>query len=157
MDIASLHFVALALAAALIFHLVANPIYRKAVLTGVNLVFLGSYINAVEQILPMAFFLAFGYGMIELVRRRRSGAALTLALVATLALYIFLKKFSFLGLPTLPFVYLVIGISYMLFRILHLWTQTRGAARNVALWGGSSVSPLPLLPARKPAEVRASV
>ena len=120
MDIASLHFVALALAAALIFHLVANPIYRKAVLTGVNLVFLGSYINAVEQILPMAFFLAFGYGMIELVRRRRSGAALTLALVATLALYIFLKKFSFLGLPTLPFVYLVIGISYMLFRILHL-------------------------------------
>lgn len=120
MDIASLQFVALGLAAALLFHLFANPIYRKAVLTGVNLIFIASYITSVEQVLPIAFFLLFGYGMIDLVRRRRSGAALTLALVATIALYIFLKKVSFLGLPTLPFVYLVIGISYMLFRMLHL-------------------------------------
>jgi len=121
MDVASLNFVALALAAALIFHLLANPVYRKAVLTGVNLIFIASYITSIVQVVPLAFFLVFGYGMIDLVRRRRTGAALAVALVATLVLYVFLKRFSFLdGLPTLPFVYLVIGLSYILFRILHL-------------------------------------
>ena len=53
MDIASLQFVALGLAAALLFHLFANPIYRKAVLTGVNLIFIASYITSVEQVLPI--------------------------------------------------------------------------------------------------------
>jgi len=30
------------------------------------------------------------------------------------------------------------------FRVLWLWLDTRGRARNVALWGGSSATPLPL-------------
>lgn len=30
------------------------------------------------------------------------------------------------------------------FRVLYLWVETRGRARNGALWGGSSASPLPL-------------
>src|SRR5258708_2354511 len=121
MDVASLNFVLFALAAALLFHAVSNPLYRKLILTGANLIFIGSYLTEVRQVLPLAFFLLFGYGMIELVRQRRSGWALTLGLVLTLALYIYLKRFSFLSdVPTLPFTYLIIGLSYILFRILHL-------------------------------------
>lgn len=30
------------------------------------------------------------------------------------------------------------------FRVLYLWLETRGRARNGGLWGGSSASPLPL-------------
>lgn len=30
------------------------------------------------------------------------------------------------------------------FRVLYLWVETRGRARNGGLWGGSSASPLPL-------------
>ena len=30
-----------------------------------------------------------------------------------------------------------------------LWLETKGRARNVARWGGSSISPLPLTPARR--------
>lgn len=121
MDVASLNFLLFALAAALIFHAAPNPLYRKLILTGANLLFIGSYLTEIRQVLPLAFFLLFGYGMIELVRRRRSGLALTVGLVATLALYIFLKRFSFLSeLPTLPFSYLIIGLSYILFRIVHL-------------------------------------
>ncbi|MDQ7250217.1 MBOAT family O-acyltransferase [Dongia sedimenti] len=126
MDVASITFVLFALAAALIFHAVANPLYRKTVLTLANLAFIASYLAEVRQVLPLAFFLLFGYGMIELVRQRRSGWALTLGLVFTLALYIFLKRFSFLSdLPTLPFSYLIIGLSYILFRIVHLIVDAR--------------------------------
>lgn len=31
------------------------------------------------------------------------------------------------------------------FRVLYLWLETRGRARNSGLWGGSSASPLPLV------------
>lgn len=50
-----------------------------------------------------------------------------------------------------------ISRDYNYFGILHLWLLTKGAARNSARWGGSSISPLPLGPARKPREVRIHV
>jgi len=126
MDVASLTFVVFALAAALLFQGLASPVYRKLILSGANLVFIGSYITEPRQLLPLAFFLLFGYGMVELVRRRRSGLALAVGLVGTLVLYIFLKRFSFLAdLPTLPFTYLIIGLSYILFRIIHLMIDAR--------------------------------
>jgi D-alanyl-lipoteichoic acid acyltransferase DltB (MBOAT superfamily) len=126
MDVASLNFVVFALVAALLFHASANTLYRRLILTAANLVFIISYITEVRQVVPLALFLLFGYGMIELVRRRRSGLALTLGLTGTLILYIYLKRFSFLDdVPTLPFPYLIIGLSYILFRILHLMVDAR--------------------------------
>ena len=67
-----------------------------------------------------------------------------------------------------PF-YLLIGIvvhyairalishDYNIFKTLRLWADTKGRARNKDLWGGSSVSPLPLRPARHAREVRIHV
>jgi D-alanyl-lipoteichoic acid acyltransferase DltB (MBOAT superfamily) len=126
MDITSQSFVVFVLAAALLFHCSPHPKYRKAILTFANAVFIGSYVSEAQQVVPLLAFLIVGYGMIELSRRRQSGAALTVGLALTLALYIFLKRFSFLeSLPSLPFPYLMIGLSYMLFRILHLMVDAR--------------------------------
>lgn len=44
--------------------------------------------------------------------------------------------------------------DYNIFRLISLWAKTKGRSLNKDVWGGSSVSPLPLLPARKPHEVR---
>ena len=51
----------------------------------------------------------------------------------------------------------LISHDYNMFKTLALWLDTRGRARNMGHWGGSSVSPLPLGPARKPREVRVHV
>lgn len=51
----------------------------------------------------------------------------------------------------------LISHDYNLFTTLWLWTETKGRARNQERWGGSSVSPLPLGPARHPREVRIHV
>lgn len=40
------------------------------------------------------------------------------------------------------------------FRILWLFLETKGRARNATLWGGASASPLPLRRARRPRELR---
>jgi type IV secretion system protein VirB3 len=51
----------------------------------------------------------------------------------------------------------LISHDYNMFRALQLWAETKGRARNKERWGGSSVSPLPLRPARRPREVRIHV
>ena len=62
--------------------------------------------------------------------------------------------------------YMVIGIifhyvirafishDYNIFGVARLWIDTKGRARTAARWSGSSVSPLPLGPARTAREVR---
>lgn len=39
------------------------------------------------------------------------------------------------------------------FRLLYLYVETKGRARNAALWGGNSASPLPLVRRRRPTEL----
>ncbi len=48
----------------------------------------------------------------------------------------------------------LVGRDAHLFGTLRLWADTKARARNTGLWGGSSVSPRPLGPARSPHEVR---
>lgn len=60
----------------------------------------------------------------------------------------FLAGHSLLYLLTAPALHLVFQAICKsdpnAFRVLWLWVETRGRARNVALWGGSSATPLPL-------------
>lgn len=46
------------------------------------------------------------------------------------------------------------GLDHNIFRVWGLWVWSRGWARNAEFWGGASVAPLPLTPAKKAAEVR---
>src|SRR5215469_1642279 len=48
----------------------------------------------------------------------------------------------------------LISFDYNMFTTLRLWAETKARARNKDYWGGSSVSPLPMRPARKHREVR---
>ena len=50
-----------------------------------------------------------------------------------------------------------ISHDYNWFGTVRLWIDTKGRARNAPRWGGSSVSPLPLGPARAAQEVRVHV
>jgi type IV secretion system protein VirB3 len=50
-----------------------------------------------------------------------------------------------------------ISYDYNIFGILRIWAETKGRARNAARWGGSSVSPLPIRPARSAREVHIHV
>lgn len=52
---------------------------------------------------------------------------------------------------------LVIVHDHNLFGLLRLWADTKARARNRDLWGGASVSPLPLGRPRQAREVRIHV
>lgn len=121
MAFTSLTFIAFVIAVVLLTHALPGPRSRALVLLGANAVFLGSYVTEAVQVLPLLGFLLLGYLGIEAVRRTRSGHVLAAALVTFLAVFIVLKKFSFLDDAWLiPFPYLLLGLSYILFRVLHL-------------------------------------
>jgi type IV secretion system protein VirB3 len=62
---------------------------------------------------------------------------------------VFLAGHSLLYLLAAPAVHLVLAAicktDHNAFRLLYLYIDTKGRARNATLWGGSSASPLPLV------------
>lgn len=49
----------------------------------------------------------------------------------------------------------IVRSDYNMFKLLLLWVRTKGRARNASYWGGSSYSPLPTAPIRRPGFARA--
>ena len=71
-------------------------------------------------------FCCLGYACVSFSMSGSPRLRWRLAIVGVLACYIFLKRFSFFeDLGRLPFPYLTIGLSYILFRILHIMVDVR--------------------------------
>ncbi|HZE92723.1 MAG TPA: MBOAT family O-acyltransferase, partial [Rhizobacter sp.] len=121
MAFTSLTFMAFITAVVLLTAAMPTPAGRSLVLLVANLIFILSHVDKLGQLLPLGAFLLMGYLVIEGVRRIRSSTSLCLGLAGVIATFIVLKKFSFLS-PSLilPFPYLIVGLSYVLFRVLHL-------------------------------------
>ncbi len=110
------------------FHLNSSVAWRRFVMMAANTVFIASYIGNIAEALPLLGFLLLGYAGLQAVRRRPTSTILMLCIAVVLTAYIFLKRFSFLETTArLPFPYLVIGLSYILFRVLHLLVDASSA------------------------------
>jgi D-alanyl-lipoteichoic acid acyltransferase DltB (MBOAT superfamily) len=120
MNFTSPIFFGFVFATVLAFHLSSNLSYRRAVLSIASLTLVASYSTTWLQLLPLTTFLVLGYLLMWLVSRSRTGPSLAFGLAILLIVYIFLKQFFFLQAYSLPFVYTVVGLSYILFRIIHL-------------------------------------
>ncbi len=118
MTVPSWQFLVFVLAGALVFNAVATRSWRQAVWLVLNLAFVWSLSRAVTPLLPLAGFLALGYLGIEAARRRW---APRLAIVVVLAVFVWLKRYTFIpGSLLLPPGVMLIGLSYIFFRVMHL-------------------------------------
>jgi alginate O-acetyltransferase complex protein AlgI len=126
MSLTSPIFFAFLSAVVVAFHISESIAYRRFVLGAANAVFIASYITGLTQVLPLLAFLVLGYACVSALYVRQSPVVLALGVVAVLCSYVFLKRFSFFeDLGRLPFPYLTVGLSYILFRILHLMVDVR--------------------------------
>ena len=84
--------------------------------------------------------------------------AVALNFAATGIVFVIMSNPLYLGIGVLVHFVTraIVSRDYNMFQVLWLWTETKGRARNRNRWGGSSVSPLPLRPARRDREVRIS-
>lgn len=120
MDTASLRFLALGLAAAIISNFHRSPLWRSLVLGAATVVFFILLAPAPLALVPFAGFLLAGYLCVRMVRAgwsRYQAAGILLIIL----LYIWLKKYTFLPEASfLRFPYFTLGLSYVFFRVLHL-------------------------------------
>jgi D-alanyl-lipoteichoic acid acyltransferase DltB (MBOAT superfamily) len=125
MGSSSFQFLEFSLAVVVIYQLFSSVVWRQLVLLVASCWFLGTFTQNYQAFLPLAGFLAFGYLGVQLVRKRPA-QAFSVVLTATILLFVWLKRYSiFPAGACLPFVYLTVGLSYILFRILHLMIDIR--------------------------------
>jgi len=121
MSFTSLHFFIF-----LVLAFVAHDYFRQKsgyewVLLAINGAFLTSFFNSLLHAVPLLLFLLVGYVAISLSHRFKKPVTLLLSVAAVILLFSFLKKYNFLvWAPEIPFLYAVVGMSYILFRVIHM-------------------------------------
>jgi alginate O-acetyltransferase complex protein AlgI len=134
MDFTSSVYLAFVAAAVLVFNASRAFHFRQYVLLAANLVFLASFVRSPQQLAPLAGFLLFGYAATRWVRRWPQGWVLGSSVALIVFVFVVLKRYTFLPAGMgLPFLYLQIGLSYILFRILQMVIDSAGGEPEVQL------------------------
>jgi len=116
----SFSFLVLAVAAVALLRLCSNERQRGIVLCVASAIFVASFASRPMELLPLGVFMAAGYGAV-LAGSRLGRRSLVVLLGAVIAAFVWLKQYAIIAdLPHLGFAYTVVGLSYLLFRILHL-------------------------------------
>ncbi len=122
---ASIQFFGFALAVVLIYNLFSSVWWRQGVLFAANVIFLATFSSDYRSFLPLAGFVALGYAGLMLVERAPSHSILPVV-TAIIIIFAWLKRYSLVPAPLyLQFSYLTVGMSYILFRILHIVIDRR--------------------------------
>lgn len=120
MTVPSFYFLAFALVCAVTFNLSSVRWWRQSVLLIANLYFLCSFAAYWQQLLPYAGFLVLGYvGAVQ----RKAGRDWTVWFfpVAVLTVFLWLKRYTlFPQEMLLPQGYILVGLSYVFFRVMHV-------------------------------------
>jgi alginate O-acetyltransferase complex protein AlgI len=94
--------------------------WHDAVWLVMNLAFVWSFSHAILPLLPLAGFLALGYGCIAFAGSGRRWAA-PAAIVLVLAMFLWIKRYAFVPEALLlPAGATTVGLSYIFFRVMHL-------------------------------------
>jgi D-alanyl-lipoteichoic acid acyltransferase DltB (MBOAT superfamily) len=136
MENASLQFVCFGLAVAVIVNLGRRAVWRSAVLLLASFGFIACIDRNPVSLLPLAGFLLLGY-VCMVVLQGRGSRQLGWILACVILVYFWLKKYTIL--PEATFIhtpYLVLGMSYIFFRVLHLLIEARefGNSRRVSFF-----------------------
>jgi len=121
MTVPSSHFLLFVLIAGILYNLSAAIGWRRLVLLAANLAFLASFSAAPLAFLPLAGFLALGFFAQHACRSGTAPWRFLPLLLLTISAFVWLKRYSFLPESLLiAHPYLLIGLSYIFFRVLHL-------------------------------------
>ena len=121
MIVPSVQFLAFAALSAIVFNLGRSTLWRQAILLAVNVAFLASFSHDPLAFLPFAGFIAYGFAAQRVARNGSAPRLFVLLIVLTLLAFFWLKRYGFIPHAAfLPFPYLLVGLSYVFFRVLHL-------------------------------------
>jgi D-alanyl-lipoteichoic acid acyltransferase DltB (MBOAT superfamily) len=121
MNVPSPQFLAFALIAAVAYNLTSALLWRQAALLVVNVLFLASLSASIVALSPLVAFLVVGFFVYRITRNGHSPHLFVILLIAIILAFFWLKRYDFIPQATLlPFPYLLAGLSYIFFRVLHV-------------------------------------
>lgn len=134
MNTASLQFLVFGALAACLYNVFRPVWWRQGMLLLANLYFLTTFSKDIRAFVPFAAFLLAGYWGIQAAQRAQTRRWFVPSLVAMIAAFIWLKKYAFLPSGSfLHFAYVTIGMSYILFRVLHVMIDAHGGSLSVRI------------------------
>jgi D-alanyl-lipoteichoic acid acyltransferase DltB (MBOAT superfamily) len=121
----SFQFVGFAIIVALLLVANRSQIRRQWVMLVASAVFLASFTNNIIELLPLFGFVLPGYIALRLAGRYPDSARMV-AVFSVLLLFVWLKRYSIVPSDAwIQFPYATVGMSYILFRMLHLIIDAR--------------------------------
>lgn len=121
MGSASFEFLGFALCVIIVFNLRKSVGWRQLVLLAASLIFLSFFSRNPLVWIPFACFLGFGFVSLRMIQAGNRRAGFIPIVVACIAAFIWLKKYTFIPAPLFLHVpYITLGLSYIFFRVLHL-------------------------------------
>ncbi|HEY2464404.1 MAG TPA: MBOAT family O-acyltransferase [Steroidobacteraceae bacterium] len=134
MDFTSSTYLLFVAVTVLIFNAWSGPRFRLWVLLIANLAFIASFVQSPVQLAPLAGFLVLGYAATRWVARWPKTWVLGCTVALIVGIFAVLKRYTFLPAGIgLPFLYLQIGLSYILFRILQMVIDSAGGEKDARL------------------------
>ncbi len=124
MNICSLEFFLGCCLAPILFHLLPGKLPRQLFLSALNLAFLWTFVPNRSSWICFALFIGGTYVILWLIRRRPSGIVVFMSIAGVLAVFLLVKKYTFLQaiVPNKLWDHFIvmIGLSYMLFKFIHV-------------------------------------
>jgi alginate O-acetyltransferase complex protein AlgI len=134
MSFTSFLYLGFVTATVLAFNAWRLPLFRQCVLLAANLLFLASFVQSPSQLAPLCGFLVLGYAAARWVARWRQPWLLGLTVFLIVAVFVVLKRYTFLPAGVgLQFLYLQVGLSYILFRVLQMVIDSAGGEDEARL------------------------
>ena len=114
-------FLLFAAVAAILYNIRSGLAWRQLVLLAANLLFVARFSYNPEELAPLGGFLLLGYAAYLLTRRGTRPQLFVALLVLTVVAFAWLKRYTFIPSGSyLQFPYLLVGLSYVFFRVMHL-------------------------------------
>jgi alginate O-acetyltransferase complex protein AlgI len=121
MNVPSYAFIGFVALVAAIVNISSSSHWRRCVLALANIAFLFTFTHDPMQLAPFVGLLALGYAGVKIGESRKYGALCAMFVIALLLAFCWLKRYAFIpSAAFLPFPYLLVGMSYVFFRIAHL-------------------------------------
>ena len=117
----SLQFLIFIIFSLVIFHSLRKFSIISFVLGLINVVFLFSFASSVKVLIPLLIFVFLGYIFVCHLYNHPNNKVLAIFISIIIIFFLYLKKYSLISfIPSLNFSYTLVGLSYILFRVLQV-------------------------------------
>ena len=121
MDFTSKQFITFILITLISYFTLPKKYWNSWAIGLLNTLFIISFIKTPYEAIPFVIFLALSFCSIKYIEKYKSKKSLIILLFSLIFIFIYLKKYSFISfIPLIKNSYMSIGLSYILFRVIHL-------------------------------------